>query len=92
MTRTTNNEQGHTEMTTQLTTRKLTIKGNTYKCTSQLKSEKFVFDGASKTWSREVNVDDAGGIYYGEFFQGSAASYAQHWQCYAKGDVTITVE
>lgn len=75
-----------------LATRKLTIKGNTFKCTSQLKSEGFKFDPASKTWWREVNVDDAGAVYYGDNFQGSAEGYAHHWKVYAKGDVTITVE
>lgn len=84
--------QGEMKMTSQLTTRALTIKGNTFKCPAQLKSEGFKFDVASKTWSREVNIDDAGAVYYGEKFQGSAESYAHHWKCYAKNDVLITVE
>ena len=74
-----------------MTTKTVTISGNTFKCPTQLKSEGFKFDGSAKTWSREVNVDDNGNIFYGAHLQGDAKSYEHHWRCYAKGNVTIVL-
>lgn len=78
-------------MTSQLTTKTLTISGDTYKAREQLKSEKFTWDSGNKSWSREVNVDDEGKVYYGEFEQGSMANYRHHWKCYCKSD-RFTIE
>lgn len=74
-----------------LTARLLTISGKTFKCTDQLKREGFKFDGSGKVWFREVNIDEAGAIYYDDNFQGSPEGYAHHWNCYAKTDLNITL-
>ncbi len=72
-------------MTKTLTAKICKISGKgTYTARSQLKSEGFKFDGETKSWSREVNVCEAGDIHYGEHVQGSVESYQHHWACYAK--------
>lgn len=72
---------------------KMTIAGNTFKAREKMKSEGFVWDADSKSWSRDyVNTDrgfeDANGNY-----KGTEQSIRHMVECYAKSDkFTITIE
>lgn len=78
--------------TATLTEKTCTIAGDTFRAKGQLKDEGFAWDPSAKTWSRSVNADDAGTVYYGDNLQGDAKSYRHHWKCYAKSDrFTITL-